>query len=402
MRISYSVPPEDLWGQVRDNGDPLGFRSVATAIARDLVPGLTQSTNVGRGFSLVCLGLHFARVPRNNGNVNSPNKVNKRYLRFERLMVLAARERDPSPSGFPFPGVRSADRLLQRDPVSLEKPLLTNELGSGLWGAYRRAAIEFGLIELRQNVQSRRSTKPADHRLTKSGTDLVKRASDRILEGHHVRPTLDGGFATRNYLKHLNVTGTCSPKERTVLRRALGSFDKKQGGAHRRLATSYAEQGTLDLSSLKVEGWPDSHRRAAEAARAVTRLIDTYEKVIRLAAIGQDEQTHKIAFVPVPAADWDLIGRWDRVGLTRLRDLIAPPDANGQKTMHTSGGPSAAVSHATVLDRLFDFHQMLAAERGGLPWERGQEPIGRSVYNPPDFALSSAESLYAEGITPNG
>src|SRR5438105_4271560 len=44
----------------RRSDDPLGFRTVATSVARALVPGLTQSTNHVRGFSLLALGWKLA------------------------------------------------------------------------------------------------------------------------------------------------------------------------------------------------------------------------------------------------------------------------------------------------------------------------------------------------------
>ena len=152
VTVTYSVVPEDLVSSDRESADPLGFRSVANSIARDLVPGLTNSTWLPRGYSLVCLGVDFAQAG------DTPARRNDRYLRFERLFVLAAQLKNGDEH--PYPGKRVAARLLGQpgERAPLDRALLSRELAGGMWSTYRRSAINLGLLR-----QVGRGAKPAGH-----------------------------------------------------------------------------------------------------------------------------------------------------------------------------------------------------------------------------------------------
>lgn len=367
VTISYSVVPDDLIPGTRDGGDPLGFRAVANLIARDLVPGLTQSTDVARALSLLCVGLHYGHAGP------AGTSVDETYKRFERLWVLSTQCR--TPRGADFSGVRAARRLLTHHDTDLPltTPLLQNELGAGMWGAYRRLALSLNLIE-----QTRSGTRPAQHRLTESGRQLAAAARKKINNGRHIGPRLTGGSAPLDLLRGLRATTKCSPAETQIISRQLGQYDRRVDGAHSRLHAAYVAAGVLSLDTMHTAPWPPGHRAAAVAARAITTLIDNYERSFRIAAVEGAAQDP----APLSDATWAAIGHWDAVGIGRLRPALA-----------TSKDPIA---------QLFSHHEDLSRLRHSIAWERGQTAEDRLHFRPPDFALSSAASLYAQKVRPRG
>ena len=130
----------------RHSGDPLGLRAWANRVARDLTPGVTDITNRVQGYAVFCAGSPHRRRCR-------PHKViaaNEAFLRFEALWVHAqTRHRLAGAAIDRCPGSRAAQRMQTQSPVARSARLLTQQLSSGVFGAYRRSAIRFGLAYLR-------------------------------------------------------------------------------------------------------------------------------------------------------------------------------------------------------------------------------------------------------------
>ena len=142
MNFSYTVAPS---GQsTRDSGDPLGLRAVATRIARDLVPGLTQTTTMTRSYSLLCLGLQVAHSLNSVGRAISADDA---FLRFETWWVLA---QVGAGCDTRLPGTRRARQVLEAmvrsGSVDLDvSRLLRHQLSTGLWVRTGEAQSTSGL-----------------------------------------------------------------------------------------------------------------------------------------------------------------------------------------------------------------------------------------------------------------
>lgn len=84
LKTAWTVSIPDDRGSTRDGGDPLGFRSYANRLARELVPMLTQSTFQTRGFSLLCLGVEVA------AKTQSEADAQRAFQHTERLWAAAS------------------------------------------------------------------------------------------------------------------------------------------------------------------------------------------------------------------------------------------------------------------------------------------------------------------------
>lgn len=107
LQLAWSCPAPDL-SVTRDGGDPLGLRAYANRLARELCPGLTQTTRRTRGFSLLTLGLQFALQSEDEDSANDC------FLRFERLFVVAQVHHFGGVRGAPPRGPASAERDADR------------------------------------------------------------------------------------------------------------------------------------------------------------------------------------------------------------------------------------------------------------------------------------------------
>lgn len=125
------------------SGDPLGLRVLIRHLGGRISPALTRSSTRVWGFGLLALGVRLA---------GSGVDAERRFLRWQRLMVLASayetsRSGDEVDAGWRVGGIARATKLVEQSPkVRLNRPLLTHERASGLWGGYARAAQMYGIV----------------------------------------------------------------------------------------------------------------------------------------------------------------------------------------------------------------------------------------------------------------
>lgn len=372
--LAWSAPITDFDGS-RDTADPLGFRAFANQLARDLVPGLTQATWRTRGYSLLCKGLSLALDAHKNKGTN-PVEV---FLRFERLWVGA--QRAVHGQAARWVGIRMADLLLEADLYRLDRPLTTQQLYSGIWGAYRRSATALGLIQ----PQGRHSG-PAGYALTSLGRGLADAAnqaafSARVQLAKHVtKPSL-----ATEFLRTLVPAGQPghipSKAEVAGLSAAMAIVDQACDRALHRLRRVYddARGAELDLDALDGADLNDMQMRAAEAARQLLELMETIEKPYRLWVTGSSDES-------IPAAIWKHAG-WETIRQWPVPELAA---------LHDS--VRSAEKGSAVFEALHKHHAQLMEQRGAEPWEKDIETLARSTYQAPDFCLPSASRLFAEGV----
>lgn len=129
LKTAWTVSIPDDRGSTRDGGDPLGFRSYANRLARELVPMLTQSTFQTRGFSLLCLGVEVA------AKTQSEADAQRAFQHTERLWAAASvfHQGDDAPVA----GKRRAKHLLVEAEATgeypLERPLFNAISGRNIW-----------------------------------------------------------------------------------------------------------------------------------------------------------------------------------------------------------------------------------------------------------------------------
>jgi hypothetical protein len=355
--------------------DPLGLRSVANRIARDLVPGLTQSTQATRGFSLVALGLGVAR------KANGPHR-DEAYLRFERMWVLAqvARHR----SGFPFPGVVRAQALLARTPkdaaVPLDQKLLADELGSGGWGAYRKASVAFSMLESESN---RRTSHPVGMKAASPGERLAG-ALRRDSAFAHTRlgRYIEDGEVPRTVLAKLGAAERApSQDEVSILGQQMAEFDEVHGGALGQLATVWEQEQALSLVTLNrhAGALPPRQREALQGARALRYLMRKVERPYRHWVASKTAVT----IGPVRSAAWRAVSRWDLDDhVARLADVV------------TGTAPRSAV------EGIHRHQAEVASLRGAEPWQPGDPRLERLRFRYPDFTLRAVAGLLSDGVDP--
>lgn len=372
----------------RRTADPLGFRTAANAVARVLVPGLTQSTNHVRGFSLLTLGLQIATAP---GGYDG-DTPDDRYLRFERLWVLS--QADTRGRGRPLPGVKGARRLLdvtwpkqrgRRDPgsgtgwLSLTVPLLqAPELSSSGWGMYRGGAEDFGLIQSSNGGRAR----PGGRACTSLGNELAQTVRKAVFQGLHIGQDVKQsavGFATVALIGERGSPGAAL-EEVQVLGRAVRQFDVMHDAALQRLARAHAA-GRLFPRRLKPQELTSAQKEALEAAKALLHLMSRIEAGFRTWMAADADA------VDVPtlsAAAWELATgpTWDRYGdLARLRAKL------GKRT-----------SARSFWGAVQDHHDDLAARRRSAQWRKDAATAKELRYRAPDFTFGSARALFEEGL----
>lgn len=372
--LAWSAPVTDFDGS-RDTADPLGFRAFANQLARDLVPGLTQATCRTRGYSLLCKGLALALGAQKSKGVD-PVEV---FLRFERLWVGAQRAVHGEKAR--WVGIRMAALLLDKDDYRLDRPLTTQQLYSGIWGAYRRSATSLGLIQ----PQGRRSG-PAGYSLTALGTKLAEAVnkaafSERVQLGKHVTKLSLSMELLRALIEGERPGHLPSHAEVENLSAAMTIADQACDNALHRLRRAYDDGGTgeLDLGVLDGAELSDVQMRAAAAARELLELMDAIEKPYRMWVTGSSDES--ISATIWKHAGWETIHRWPVPDLATLHDALR-----------------STAKGSAVFESLHKHHVRLMEQRGAEPWEREVETPARSKYQAPDFCLTSASQLFAEGV----
>lgn len=371
--LAWSSPVTDCDGS-RDTADPLGFRSFANQLARDLVPSLTQVTRRTRGYALLCKGLALALAAEKKRA--DPVDV---FLRFERLWVGAQRAVHGEKAR--WAGVRMAQILLNDGNYRLDRALTTQQLYSGIWGTYRRSATALGLIQ----PQGRRSG-PAGYRLTALGSEMTSAVTkaafaERVhLTNHVSKASLPIEVLQSLIIKELP-GHQASEGEVEQLSEAMRAADRAWDNALQRLRRAYDRSGTgsLDLSELDVTGLSDVQQRATGAARELRELMEAVEKPYRLWVTGASVETILPATWKHPG--WGTIRQWPIPELVTLHESVR-----------------SAGKGIEVFETLHKHHTWLMEQRGAEAWEQDIETRARSTYQAPDFCLPSATQLFAEGV----
>ena len=373
--IAWSAPSFDFDGS-RDTADPLGFRSYANQLARELVPGLTQVTWRTRGYSLLCKGLALAQRSAEAGEQNPVEA----FLRFERLWVGAQRAVHGDRAR--WAGVRMASLLLSEDQYRLDRPLTSHQLYSGLWGAYRRSAVALRLIEPSGNRSG-----PAGYKLSMLGKELASAVTEaafiaKVHLSKHIAKDSLPSESLRSFIVHEPPGELPSEREVQILSMAMRAADPEWDGALQSLrqAHDHGGNGSLELDTLVDQKLlTDTQQRAVKAARELLVLMDAIEKPYRLWVTGSSPE-------PIPSeiwkhAGWETIHRWPVPELSTLPDTLR-----------------SVPQGAAVFDQLHKHHAWLMAQRGAEPWEEGIETATRGTYQAPEFCLPSASRLFAEGV----
>lgn len=362
----------------RDTADPLGFRTFAGQLARDLVPGLTQVTNKARGFSLLALGLRWAREYVDAKELN-PTEA---FLRFERMWV-GAQVLHHGPDT-PFAGKRMASTLLKGSDESypLTRPLTSTQIHSGLWGAYRRASVHFGLVS---RGGGRRSG-PTESELTPRGRRLaeaLKKSSfkERVRWSSCIGEE-DVALAR---LEDIEREGHKPSKEEvSVLTEAFVETDRQVDHAMARLRRFFDAEEDLSLDALADgKGLSDAQRAAVQAARTLVELMQAIEEPYRSWVTSGENAEVPGDIWKHPG--WGDVESWPAPDLLHLREVAQ--GARGRKA---------------VLEKIHEHHRWLAEQRGSEPWDEGIDLPARRKFEPPDFCLGAAGRLFADGVLEGG
>jgi hypothetical protein len=368
MRLFWSALDADAL-RVRDGGDPLGFRALATRLARQLAPGLTQATHLVRGFSLLCLGLDIVARASAKGATLPRDEV---FQRFERLWVLSVLARSPAQAKR-FPGVRKARVILQAGDgrPSLTTPLLARQLAGGLWGNYRRSSGLFGLIRT-----SRRHASVSDSELTALGRKLADAAQAAIAPGFRFVSFVHKDEISTTELMRLRGAIAPSTAEHRLVAEAMGEFDQAYNGALAALCAIWKRYRSLDLSLLATfrNELTDEQQDALDSAIELDWLMERLEKPYRHWVSSGSPNAPPIA--KIADRRWNRVAGLDRY-LASLRERL-------------QGSASMQSLHA--------HQEWLARVRGAPAWALGDATPSIARYIPPDFGLSSPSQLFAQGL----
>lgn len=384
MKFALSVPPSEP--RTRDSGDPLGFRSIVERMARDIAPGLTQSTSLTRGFSMSCLGLRVAKDLSHSRKAKV--EVDAGFLRFETWVVLCLTQHDQRCR---LPGKQRAKQYLAAAGhvrgfrVDLDQQrLLRNQLATGLWGLYRRSAMTHGLLTRQPGP---RHSRPSAHALTTygrgSGEALAQAARETLTDSGswQIGPLLRYGTVTDADLKQLPYGDEPSDDEVLQLGLALGRSDALRGAPLGRLHDSFDRaNGELSLRSVHVSMLTPAQAAAVRAARLLRPIMREFETSLR--AVITEEQPKKVSSSSLSLLSKGLFSSWDPGAYIPM--LVAHCESNG------------------VIDGLVAHHRSLYEQRGSTPWEIGDSDPSKLVerYRDPDIGLSAPANLFREGVIP--
>jgi len=353
----------------RDSGDPLGFRAFATRLAREIAPGLTQTTSMTRGFALATLGLELTGEYR----VADRDLV---FEGFERLFV-ASQVNHHGIDGTPYAGKRLASALLQGfEEYPVYKPILKRQLSSGIWGAYRRSASYFGMVA----SGDRRHGNPASSVLLGRGKELAQacRAAAILpntqLASYAARPTVP-----HSVLDRFKANGhVASANEVSILSEAVAYVDLRHGGRLKNLRLVFADGPEETLTPKRVASAkhldPD-HLDAASAAAALVTLMEAIEAPYREWITGDTNARLDPGVLGLPG--------WRHAGERKERDL-----------QHLQRLLESNVS----LDSVQEHQAWLAQRRGAQGWHPDDFDEARRLFVPATFSLKAASNLFAEGV----
>lgn len=383
LRTAWTKPIDGHGTSTRDSGDPLGFRACANRLARQLVPGLTQTTSLSRGFSVLCLGLKIARSQKHA--TDDETRVRDGFLRFERLWVAAHCHRDGTESV--FPGKRTAQLLLDdaelgiHDGYPLDRPILTSQLSSGVWGAYRRSAAMFGLL---QGADAAR-VQLANTKLTPRGKKLASAFDAAAFPGTYPSTWLNYPAVEIGALDDIKASasppGGKSSKEVRLLTEGIEEFDAFHERALGRLRTEFDHLGgSLALTKIRLTQLAPAQR---SALRLAVHLVEAIEEVEYPFRAWVADETESPAFT-------------NSVRSLKLWSLLPPNEAD----LLRLGNALAAANKDQLPQVVLRHHRQLADARGAPRWEPNSGLSAAETRELPDFTLRSAASLFREGVTP--
>lgn len=383
LRTAWTMPIPAVGTTSRDGGDPLGFRACANRLARQLVPGLTQTTSLARGFSVLCLGLKIARSQ--NQSSGDEARVRDSFLRFERLWVAAHCHRDGSDSV--FPGKRTALSLLEDAELAiiegypLGKPILTSQLSSGTWGAYRRSAAMFGLL---QGADAAR-VQLANTKLTPRGEKLA--TALRAAAFPHSYPSTWLTYPAVDISALGDIEAAASPpggkssKEIRLLTEGIEEYDAFHDRALGRLRAEFDHLGGgLPLTKIRLTQLAPAQGSALRLAVHLVEAIEEVEYPFR-------------AWVAEEGTSPDFAAS---VGSLKLWSLLPPNETD----LLRLGKALVSASKDQLPQVVLRHHRQLADARGAPRWEPNSGSAAAKTRELPDFTLRSAASLFREGVAP--
>ncbi len=337
--LRWSRPSDEP--QLRDGADPLGFRAAANRMARRIAPGLTQATGSIRSFGLVLVGVDLAE------GTADPDET---FQRFERLWVFASEAvRSAGDRVDRFPGSRRALRMLNESTgtLDLRRPLLDSQLSTGLWGAYRRAAVHFDLLERTGGG----TTRPSAHRVTAAGHRVrvatwaeIRRGQPQL--GHWLKEDSVGCERPAEWLR----PGVgCSAAEAAALSNEVRRVDGAAGRPLGRLREQYTRTGRLSLHRLRLDGLTADQADAVRTARAIDALMHDVEAPFRSFVAGGKAPPMRHWREVAASADWEALLHSNEHELGHLQQALA-----------TRPHVESVLAH----------HQWLCEQRGARPWER--------------------------------
>jgi hypothetical protein len=350
----WTRPDEEATAGVR-TGDPLGLRVFVRHLGGRISPALTRSSMQVWGFGLLALGVRVA-----GGGVGGE----RRLLRWQRLLALAAVAEEPDEPVWSLGGVVRARRLLEEgQPVPLDQPLLAHERSAGLWGGYARAARMYRLLEPGKgpygHVVSRHG-----QRLAAATATALGRRSDTLTQA------VDDDEVD---VQDLGLSFAGEPQTQADrLGSALRVADRQAGY---RLAGIWPQldhiesprPGLLDTSELRNA----DQRDAVTAAASVAGLLEQVETAFRSddATLLEPGLARHPAFEHASRAGYDL--EYDPV-----QDALKP------------GG-------AEALENLWTVHTQRYPHTGR--WARDEEPDEWDD-TVPDYGLDAVLALHAQGV----
>lgn len=341
-------------------------------MARRIAPGLTQATDRVRGFGLLVVGLDLA------SGAPGRRERDEWFQRFERLWVLATEDtRVHGKEPDRWPGTRRAQRMLATDDdLDLTRPILAQQLSSGLWGTYRRAAEHYRLIQP-ADATGRRSTRPRAYRLTTAGRRLRTETLSHIRTGE---PRLGHWLKVGRVERHgprswLRPRAGCTASEASLLSALIGAVDAEAGGPLRRLRAEFDRSGRLTLHSLRTGSLTPDQAAALELGRAVLALMRDVEQPFRSWTAGGPRPSRRSLRRVLARPEWDIVIAANEADLAHLWE---------------------ALNHDPSVEAVLGHHRWLSDLRGAEPWTRPDRSKERFVE--PDFGLDAPRHLFSEGL----
>lgn len=376
-------------GASRESGDPLGIRVWANQVAAGLAPGLTNSTTSVQGYGLLCAGLDLFHQPSSRKHLLSVGPTES-WLRWERLWVLAQASHAEKLSVKDIPhwrGYRQAVRFLGLEWADLTIPFLGQQLSTGSWGAYRRSAGRFGLIDA---ARGGRATSPVDSRLTVRGHRVAKAWRDRNLRGDH-------GWTAGKVAKILNRGWTTAEEARTVFRADRAPYTAVASRISRGLHEDHPDPGRADvaqrLTALRSIWEIHPSLTARQVWRAPAGIVSPTQRDL-------GHQGHVVGrlfrSVEVPYRLWLTDPSSDPPGAALWQEpwwAIAEGHSVEARELRQAG-----LSTPGSWDGLHEWAERLAARRGGQATQPGEAPTSFANVPAPALGLRSAAALFAQGL----